>query len=548
MGNLLPTPQLCHVDDSVDAAQQTHTESTKNDEGITRKTSQRSPRMTWTSSHRDSEYTVINTDALDKQKTVQELITFEGCGELLRGTRLSMVMRSCGAVFKDAEGSASTYKLSETALKLDSFLSHNWSASRYKKYVALAYHYYFSRGLWASFLAMLCVGALSIFKMVPQVFNKEEETYVGCLGRLVCIPSLCLAVLLWPEVVDRFGNGGPRVFLDKVCIHQTDQNLKLRGIRKLGAFIAKSDTMIVLYGSEYLYKLWTVFELASFLSVHVPEDLHIIPMTVSLVVSVFLGAVWLRGLGLVVAESVVRISNLDVAINLIMCCILYASFLQMYRSQAAARKDFQQFSVAKANCFLETDRFIICKNIAKQMRIVLNLPEAMSQSEVIASFEEFVRMELPMVLDSQIGRYWFPHRRCIVLSFLIHAPEIVDRMPLLMDFGSSMDFWFDISGKASWLAVLTPLAFMLMQLVAEATCHLEGRRAAAGIVAGVSFLALYVGGANLALWATSTAPDGVNVIVLLVLDAVLFLLTAALERSAQVVPPKTRRLPSEALP
>merc|ERR1719353_607782 len=59
---------------------------------------------------------------------------------------------------------------------------------------------------------------------------------------------------------------GPRVFLDKTCIHQTDHDLQAHGIRKLGAFQKRSRCMVILYGEEYLQKLWTVYEVASFLA------------------------------------------------------------------------------------------------------------------------------------------------------------------------------------------------------------------------------------------------------------------------------------------
>merc|ERR1719353_1430690 len=69
---------------------------------------------------------------------------------------------------------------------------------------------------------------------------------------------------------------GPSVFLDKTCIHQTDTDLQAAGIRKLGAFLRKSRTMVVLYGEEYLQKLWTVYEIASFLTLSPGSPIAII--------------------------------------------------------------------------------------------------------------------------------------------------------------------------------------------------------------------------------------------------------------------------------
>merc|ERR1719506_2620815 len=53
---------------------------------------------------------------------------------------------------------------------------------------------------------------------------------------------------------------GPTVFLDKTCIHQTDMQLQIAGISKLGAFIRNSNCVVVLYGEQYLERLWTIYE------------------------------------------------------------------------------------------------------------------------------------------------------------------------------------------------------------------------------------------------------------------------------------------------
>jgi hypothetical protein len=71
---------------------------------------------------------------------------------------------------------------------------------------------------------------------------------------------------------------GPAVFLDKTCIHQTDHDLQINGIRKLGAFLKSSRCMVVLYGKEYLQKLWTVYEVASFLTLRPGSQIWVIPV------------------------------------------------------------------------------------------------------------------------------------------------------------------------------------------------------------------------------------------------------------------------------
>ncbi len=43
----------------------------------------------------------------------------------------------------------------------------------------------------------------------------------------------------------------------QVCVHQTDMSLQRLCIEKLGAYLAASDQMLILYSDTYFLKLWT---------------------------------------------------------------------------------------------------------------------------------------------------------------------------------------------------------------------------------------------------------------------------------------------------
>jgi hypothetical protein len=53
------------------------------------------------------------------------------------------------------------------------------------------------------------------------------------------------------------------IFLDKVCIHQTDMEKKARGIDGLGGFLRKSRQMLLLWDPSYFTRLWCTFEVAA---------------------------------------------------------------------------------------------------------------------------------------------------------------------------------------------------------------------------------------------------------------------------------------------
>ncbi|CAE7234440.1 unnamed protein product [Symbiodinium microadriaticum] len=55
------------------------------------------------------------------------------------------------------------------------------------------------------------------------------------------------------------------VFVDRVCISQTDPGLQAEGLLSLGAILKSSDSMLVLWDPSWALRLWCVFELAAFI-------------------------------------------------------------------------------------------------------------------------------------------------------------------------------------------------------------------------------------------------------------------------------------------
>ena len=58
------------------------------------------------------------------------------------------------------------------------------------------------------------------------------------------------------------------VFLDRVCIHQSDYKRKVAGILSLGGILKHSKRLLVLLDPTYPTRLWTMFEIAAFLKSH----------------------------------------------------------------------------------------------------------------------------------------------------------------------------------------------------------------------------------------------------------------------------------------
>eukprot|EP00929_Paragymnodinium_shiwhaense_P050940 TRINITY_DN25645_c0_g1_i1.p1 TRINITY_DN25645_c0_g1~~TRINITY_DN25645_c0_g1_i1.p1 ORF type:complete len:505 (+),score=19.94 TRINITY_DN25645_c0_g1_i1:166-1515(+) len=103
----------------------------------------------------------------------------------------------------------------------------------------------------------------------------------GNYARLGC-PFILLAVLFWGQRL-RTLIGRPRyVFLDKLCIHQTDEDKKLAGVLGLAGFLRASSKLVVIWSPRYFSRLWCTYELVTwcYLNGLDPQRVRFIPVAV----------------------------------------------------------------------------------------------------------------------------------------------------------------------------------------------------------------------------------------------------------------------------
>jgi len=216
------------------------------------------------------------------QREIDDLMSFEDCEELLRATNLSVVLTRGSSIFGSADGNYHTYSLSHVASDIDVFLSHNWSTPRSAKFLTLVYYFNYDIAVLVMALASLLITAASILSVIPEVPDQtivevfDKSIAIGC--KIASVPIFLLSIFFARDITQHIGRPGPSLFLDKCCIDQVDRECQQRGIRKLGAFLNKSRHMLVLYSDVYLRKLWTIYEMASFLGLHDLRDLKIVPV------------------------------------------------------------------------------------------------------------------------------------------------------------------------------------------------------------------------------------------------------------------------------
>jgi len=159
-------------------------------------------------------------------------------------------------------------------VELDIFLSHSWHASWRLKYISLLFYFNIDA---ASVLGM-CAG-IACYLVRHQRQQQQPHHPVACseLGRgQACDVELWsflvgggtfLAVLFsWHHVAALLPRrcGGRVLFLDKVCINQTDPEKKAQGIASLGGILARCDTFLVAWDATYFSRLWCIYEMSAF--------------------------------------------------------------------------------------------------------------------------------------------------------------------------------------------------------------------------------------------------------------------------------------------
>jgi len=257
----------------------------------------------------------------------------------------------------------------------------------------------------------------------------------GFLCQALCIPCFLSTLLCLRDVQHILRPARETLFLDVLCINQTSADTKRKGIDKLGAFVRYSDTMIILYTDIYLRKLWTVYEIATFLALHPLENLVVLPVFRARVFYCMTVACWMgfnfhAGWGSVSIDTTlcgeVRFKRWAYTGAFVLAMACY------FRIWALAKKQMNHsltaFSVMNCICACETDRTAVEDAIADIMRATAAVTESSSKEEALMAFDNIVRGELPDVLDRVIGKLTFTYEQLAILGIIMHGADAADNL------------------------------------------------------------------------------------------------------------------------
>eukprot|EP00438_Fugacium_kawagutii_P032309 Skav208267 [mRNA] locus=scaffold188:236085:240014:- [translate_table: standard] len=291
----------------------------------------------------------------------------------------------------------------------DFFISHNWSVKRWKKFLALCLVWSGKNALICCFLVQIVCFTLVSTGVLPVKISQLDghEISIWCIsGSLV---TYLAVFLVRHEVLDFFGIPGYRIFLDKVCVDQSDAGRKREGIQSITAYLYHSEALVVLYSELYLKRLWTVFELTTFLAMKPEGELVVQPVILGPVAVYFVFIQSLRIPEVFLMPTWDGLAELDwssalgayavIAIDLI-SLFCGAVFLRMWgRTRADMARQISGFSFDHAECHHEADRLEILGAIKALARREGLVPANASTQLCTQSFERLVRELVPQRMD-----------------------------------------------------------------------------------------------------------------------------------------------------
>ncbi|CAJ1411193.1 unnamed protein product [Effrenium voratum] len=165
------------------------------------------------------------------------------------------------------------FRASAETDRVDVFIGHSWSAGRWQKFLALCLFFNLD-------LAVSCsLGTCGV--AIAALLGSRGMTGLG--GSSLAMPCLVYLPMTVFFAVFFFGQKlcerrSPSVWVDKLCIHQTDMGLKAEQIAALPVFVARSSRMLILWDETYFERLWCNLELATFSRHGGAEKVELLPL------------------------------------------------------------------------------------------------------------------------------------------------------------------------------------------------------------------------------------------------------------------------------
>eukprot|EP00929_Paragymnodinium_shiwhaense_P027653 TRINITY_DN16189_c0_g2_i1.p1 TRINITY_DN16189_c0_g2~~TRINITY_DN16189_c0_g2_i1.p1 ORF type:complete len:598 (+),score=67.28 TRINITY_DN16189_c0_g2_i1:144-1937(+) len=352
----------------------------------------------------DIEGVTFKADALDLSQREKLVV---------RSVPLGLILRNAAGVLTRLQACDGTeFSKSQPSQSIDYFLSHAWLTGRRVKYLALLYYYNFQYACLANLVTGL-IGLVICFALRrdPLLDQRLSETQYKLLSAiaLLLVPALAF-ILVFIFGLRLPGRLVPTMFLDKLCIHQQNRDLKLLGIGSLELMVQSSRRLLVIYDACTYERMWCAYEVAMFVKglQGKAEDVHFVPVCAALTA---VGIVLTSLLACPFAALISALTPPEPAANFWSMCTYPAGFWGFLASvtyalicyvpegylvrrcvedMACLSQALENFDMDVTKCTDENDRVEVSQRIVESWGSMKN-------------FNDFVRRDVSQAVGAAIG-------------------------------------------------------------------------------------------------------------------------------------------------
>jgi len=385
--------------------------------------------------------------------------------DVLRVVSPAQVLRNFGAVLKgdksakfNASGTGApdlslvttmehvradmVWRASTVSERVDVFISHVWGVPRWIKTLGLYYYLNVNMAMAAELAIWLVLFTWLVAR--NGLTGMGGQKYL--VHVLVYIPTVTFFLVLFSA--HRL-KPSLRLWLDKLCIHQTNEHLKMLGMQSMLEIVRSSDRLCILWDETYFERLWCNAEIATFCATHAgPENIDIVPLWLppwiitAIILDIFCSSLtfhlawlsqaiagfWTSWLGdelwvLCLAAPCIGISQWGIS-YLPLVIPNYFALTNKIRQHEAMFQQLRSFSHAQAKCTVESDRLVVGQHISALFAEDMDSPQ-----HALACFDKFMNVHLLEAMQEKVSdAATLPRRE----AFLVVFPLILSSSAIVL--------------------------------------------------------------------------------------------------------------------
>lgn len=369
----------------------------------------------------------------------------------MRGVSPHVLLHCAGYLLKNGRQRRNDHQLSDELEEdvLDYFISHSWSVGRWRKFMALALFFNVRPALAVSITVQLFAfvgvytGRLRLrpgnFRFFPEGVA-SLSLWCSILGAL----SFWLVICCWHERPRCCRRWRRNAFFDTVCIDQSDAAKQREGIDAITAYLCHSNCLLVVLSDQYLQRIWTVFEMTTFLAMCPLGKVMVQPVGLAEItfwcclLQLLRPAVVSARANFMIFAQGEEVANL--AIGILMMLLLEVQIFVLVRvlrkwgiARSQLAHDIQTFTFRSAKCHHEPDRdeiFTAVRHLATNAGLI---DTDATKNEACAAMEDRARQLVPELMQGALSPVGLPYWNALVIAMPVLAGMLDDVAVQLRD-------------------------------------------------------------------------------------------------------------------